>query len=31
MKFLADYDIIGILDGEESDVGFFGMRKNYIR
>ena len=23
-------DIIGILDGEESDIGFFGMRKNYI-
>ena len=23
--------IIGILDGEESDIGFFGMRKNYIR
>ena len=24
------YNIIGILDGEESDIGFFGMRKNYI-
>ena len=22
--------IIGIFDGEESDIGFFGMRKNYI-
>ena len=22
--------IMGILDGEESDVGFFGMRKSYI-
>ena len=24
-------DIIGILDGEEYDIGFFGMRKYYIR
>ena len=24
-------DIMGILDGEEVDIGFFGMRKNYIR
>ena len=23
-------DTTGILDGEESDIGFFGMRKNYI-
>ena len=26
----SPYNIIGILDGEESDIGFFGMRKNYI-
>ena len=23
-------NIIGILDGEESDIAFFGIRKNYI-
>ena len=28
--FTYNPNIIRILDGEESDIGFFGMRKNYI-
>ena len=30
MTDVKSSNIIGILDGEESDLGFFGMRKNYI-
>ena len=30
LKTMPRRYIIGILDGEESDIGFFGMRKNYI-